>query len=137
MHRKNRNTLLVVWSAVILAATLFPGNRFPDLEQLKNIDGFDLLVHGVLFLIWSILFLRAFFNVHQLKRWNWRPLLITAFAGMVFGAFTEFLQFLVPVYRLASWFDFIADTAGTILGVAFWIFILPSEQQEKSILQGK
>lgn len=135
MHRKSRKTLLVIWSTVILAATLFPGNRFPELEQLKDIDGFDLLVHGLLFLIWSALFLRAFFYGNQIEGRMWHPLLVTVCAGMVFGAFTEFLQFLFPVYRLASWFDFLADTAGTFLGAAFWMFILVRQQQKKSILQ--
>ncbi|HRZ41444.1 MAG TPA: VanZ family protein [Bacteroidales bacterium] len=83
-----------------------------------------------------MLILRALYNREQARKWRCQPIVIAIIAGMVFGAFTEFLQFLIPVNRQASWFDFMADSAGTFVGVAIWLLNPRGHQQKKSILQG-
>jgi len=57
------------------------------------------------------------------KAYQKRALLLTAIISICYGGVTELMQeFLVPS-RTGDWFDFIADTIGTLIGVLiFYLF---------------
>ncbi len=115
MFRRGRIAALTAWCIIILVLTLFPGNRMPDLDPLRAVDGFDLLVHGGLFFVFGVLFYRFIRQKHPTAK-PLRIFLYTLIAGIFFGSCTEFLQFLLPIQREASFFDLTADITGTLSG---------------------
>ena len=57
------------------------------------------------------------------KAYRTRALILATIISILYGGITELIQeFLVPT-RTGDWFDFLADSVGTLLGIsAFGIF---------------
>jgi VanZ family protein len=128
MPKPGRMTLLTGWCLVILVLTLIPGNKLPDLEKIHLLTSIDLWVHGSLFLVFSILFMRAF--TRKLPDLSFSKVVLRAiFSGIVFGSLTEFLQLVIPVNRNASLFDLMADVFGLTAGLAIFSITLAFENK--------
>lgn len=113
----------IIWCSLVIIATLYPGNHLPAISALPIMKYLDLVVHFFLFLVFGFL-LTAFL----LKKTNASSILvilgITLISGIIFAALTEFLQWLLPVNRNASFQDIIADVIGVITGSLLgWILI--------------
>lgn len=110
--------LLVIWVLLILTATLIPGRGLAHLPDVSLISGADLWIHGLLFCGLGFIATSAYPATGD-RLWQNRKVLTLLLAGTVFGGITELLQAVLPIQRDPSWFDFLADIAGLILGTIF------------------
>lgn len=107
----------VLWTILIIIGTLMPNLSLPN----SFITWTDKVIHGVIFMIWGILFLLAF-RKHARKIlpfWAW---------GVSFGFLDEILQSLVS-NRTTDFWDFIADIVGLIIAYGIYYGILKKASQ--------
>lgn len=96
----------IIWVAVILVGTSWPGVSLgPDGLPL------DKLAHFGAYAVLAALMLRATNSPR-----DWGTLLLVVAAVSVFGAVDEWHQSFIP-RRSMSFADWVADTAGAIVGV--------------------
>jgi VanZ family protein len=117
MTRIRPGILLIFWSLLILFATLYPGNRLQGFSGFSFLIRTDLLVHFILFAVFTFLFSLWMQGRCRISP-NRKKILIIIASGIVFGCLTELLQSFLPVQREASWSDFMADIAGVLSGWA-------------------
>lgn len=103
-------TVVVTWTFLVLAATLFPGDRMPDLGDEGFLDlpvWADKVGHALLFAFENLFLLRWL----RLEASSPRPLAtaILVATGLAFG--TEVAQLWVP-QRTADAADLVADLLG-------------------------
>jgi VanZ family protein len=100
--------LLVLIAALMPAAVWFWTDDVPVVEWLKHVDKW---AHGLTFVVLSVWF------CGQYRRANyWR----VAVGLIAFGVLIELLQGLLS-YRMAEWFDLVADAIGIAVGM--WLAI--------------
>lgn len=97
----------------------FPGNRFPEVTSFWERFKPDKLIHIFLFGVWAYLALRQ--NCKQLNSNPQRFLLTVLLTGTVFSAITETLQHFVFTNRSGNLFDGLANVAGMIFGIIFYL----------------
>ncbi|MDI6401393.1 VanZ family protein [Balneolaceae bacterium ANBcel3] len=100
--------VLVLWTLLMLMATLLPGSALPDAKLFS----YDKVGHFAMFAGWTF-FLGLYFIVYKEK--TTINLYMLVIAGVLFGAIIEGLQFLLPGNRTASWGDILANTAGAVI----------------------
>jgi VanZ family protein len=113
---------VILWALLILLLTGLPGNYFPRVPTIWDLLEPDKIVHLFIFLIFTLLII---YPLYQKKNASARVLAsVSIGTGILFGAVTELLQAYVFVWRQASVYDFIADTAGCIIGFLLfrWTF---------------
>ena len=99
--------LFISWTLITLYLTLSPAQYIADVHLFD----FDKLGHFAMFGGWTglvglyIMIYKGRYNVNLL------PLVII---GIVFGAFIEFLQWALPIYRSPSFMDMVANSLGCI-----------------------
>lgn len=102
--------LALVWTLIIVAGCLLPGDSLPESVLLS----YDKLLHLLAFagfgLAWSLAAPRA--------RW---PIFA---AGLLLALLTEGLQHVLPLGRSLDPLDALADTAGLLLGLGLGGFLL-------------
>ena len=109
----------VAWALLIEVLVLWPNP--PDVPQGWNLFWSDFvqtdkLVHAFLFAVLAVLIVRVLIVAA-------RPWWLSFAASTAFGAFTEIQQHFIPS-RAMEFGDFLADTAGAVVGlVAFIAFI--------------
>ena len=101
--RPSPRALAIGWTLALLAGVSIPGSELPSFGLLSR----DKLLHLVGFGVFALLWLRVAPG---------RPGRVLA-AGVLFGAFTEVYQGLMPLGRFADGADFVADALGAGLGV--------------------
>lgn len=92
----------IFWTLVIIVLCTLPGKDLPNTGLMQQ----DKIGHFVVFAIWAYLL----YHLYP----NWKTVL---FWGMVFGFGLEFYQDLLPFERMMDFWDGVADTIGTILGI--------------------
>lgn len=148
MHKQTINNKLiarrriVAWCALILTAAvlLAPGaavqlalsllepvldtirhwknNWWPSSDQEPGVLALDKIIHFVLFAVCAILVSRAWHTTFSVTT-------ILIFL-LVFGVLTETAQYFIPG-RSMSPGDMIADSLGTLAGMALWRWFLPDK----------
>lgn len=98
--------LAIACSIVLFIGCALPGSGLPDMSH-----GRDKWIHLAGFapfgLLWSLAGRRAVWVIA---------------AGFIFGFLIEVYQGVMPIGRSFDFFDALADTAGTVIGVAaFWV----------------
>jgi len=123
MNRVPWLSAFIIWCSLVIIATLYPGNHLPEISRLPIIERLDLVIHFFLFLVFG--FLLTAILLHKTRASSILVILgITLISGIIFAALTEFLQWLLPVNRNASFQDCIADVTGVIAGSLIgWILI--------------
>lgn len=110
-----------VWVAVILIGTSWPGVSLgPDDLAL------DKVAHFAAYAVLAALLLRASRAFHL-----WRTALVVVLAVSAFGAIDEWHQSFIP-RRSMSFADWLADTAGAIVGVLVMRAILLSRPSPRA-----
>ena len=110
-------TIVVV--ALILYCTL-------DSDPLNghhiNIPGFDKLVHGIMF--FAMVCATSFDFAKKLypRAVNIMLLAVLVIVASLFGGFIEWLQDAMGMGRSKDIYDFIADSAGAVVGAVAWYF---------------
>ena len=110
----------IIWLLIITIISGYPGNQVPKIPVWQ----FDKLVHTVIYLELTICLLYAY---HQQYINDKKRLLIVAYVvlfGIFYGAFMEILQHYIFINRSGNWYDFFANTIGSILGVFIYPFVI-------------
>ena len=105
MNFRRYRFLAFVYCLLILSVSSIPGESIPDV----GIEGWEYLAHLFEYTIlgWLI--------VASLEQKQMNSVLIIILGGIMFGAFDEFWQSLIPG-RLSSVYDWITDSVGVITG---------------------
>lgn len=101
-------THALLWTAVLVVALSIPGDDLPELTSLA----LDKPVHVVLFAVLGFLWLRVYP----------RAALRLLIAGLVFAVLTEVYQHVVPIDRVFSLYDALADGVGFALGLGIGLW---------------
>ena len=122
-NRLTRNSFPGILCGIfILFLTGLPGSVFP---RVKPVIGMDKMVHILMYATFAFLCIWGYRKqfVSNGKAYQKKALLLTALIGIGYGGLTELMQeFLVPT-RTGDWFDFLADSMGTLIGVSvFFLF---------------
>ena len=107
---------------MILLLTGLPGSCFPKVSPELSLDkvAHFLMYAGFTFItVWGY---RRPYHENG-KAYRWKAILITLAIGIVFGALTEVMQETLVPSRIGSVYDWIADTLGSLLGVAIYYFL--------------
>jgi VanZ family protein len=123
LDKLTRNSIPgILCGIAILILTGIPGSVFP---RVKPAIGLDKVVHILMYAGFAFLCIWGYRKqfISNGKAYQKRALLLTATISICYGGVTELMQeFLVPS-RTGDWFDFIADTIGTLIGVLiFYLF---------------
>jgi hypothetical protein len=109
----------VIWTLVILLLCWTP--RFVmhkvEYESFFRLPSLDKLVHGVIFIILAILWLR----VASSRRAIWTIIV----GGFALGIISELGQLMPFVQRDANLFDMLTDWGGVLIGIAAAPFVEP------------
>lgn len=98
---------LFIWTVMILYLTLLPSDSLPS----ARIFSYDKLGHFGMFGGWTGLL--GLYFLYVKKDYSVSLPAITT-AGIVFGIVIELLQLTLPINRLFSFYDILANTAGCI-----------------------
>lgn len=107
--KENAFRFSLLWTAIIFGLCSMPGRYIPTTNWLELIS-FDKFVHASIFFVLQFLWTLAFPN----QKW-WIFVLCVAYGGSI-----ELMQATVFSQRSADWFDFIANSFGCIMALAFF-----------------
>ena len=123
---------MLIWTLIIVLLTLTPGNYIPKVTNFFDWLSPDKLVHLLLFGIYAILLFEGF----SLQTWNTNLRRNAGFMGLLLGMviafFTEVMQKYVIPGRHGSYFDFLADLLGLIVGYVIWRIIRRNDKKNLS-----
>lgn len=105
----------IAWGLVIFIIISIPGNFVPKVQSPWSLIHFDKLVHTGIFFVFSFLLMRGFYLQYKSVFLRSNYVLIAIAVGIVFGLITELWQGIINTERMADVYDFIADSAGSII----------------------
>lgn len=107
-HKMMYKIIFGFWTLVIVFLCSLPGKDVPNLGLMQQ----DKIGHFAVFFIWALLFLTWYPH--------WKKVL---FWGIAFGFGIEVYQHYLPFERQMDFWDGVADTIGTVLGIAaFYLY---------------
>jgi len=107
-----RVILIVFYLSCIVALSLLPPN---DLPQVKLFEGFDKIVHFLMY-----------FPLASLLCWNLKTeqksdrIIWVILGAVLWGIFMEFMQLTMHMGRSFSWYDELANFIGVTFGVVLY-----------------
>lgn len=123
MEKLTKNSIPgILCGIVILILTGLPGSLLP---RVKPVVGMDKVAHMLMYAAFAFLciwgYRRQFVENGASYRKN--AILLALLVSVAYGGLTELMQeFLVPT-RTGDWFDFLADSIGTGIGMlVFYLF---------------
>ena len=120
MDKLTRNSIPgILCGIVILILTGLPGSVFPHAKPLL---GFDKVVHVLMYATFAFLCIWGYRKqfVANGKTYRTKALRLATIISILYGGITELMQeYLVPS-RTGDWYDFLADTIGTLLGISIF-----------------
>jgi len=99
--------VFILWTLLMLVLTLLPSESIPEAQVFS----YDKIGHFGMFAGWTF-FLGLYMIAYKEKVDI--NLFLLMMAGIAFGAFIEFMQYVLPGDRTASWGDIIANAIGCI-----------------------
>ena len=118
LDKLTRNSIPgILCGIVILILTGIPGSVFP---RVKPVLGVDKVVHVIMYATFAFLCIWGYRSQYIAKDKTQRikALVLTVIISIAYGGLTEIIQeHLVPT-RTGDWFDFLADSIGTLLGIS-------------------
>lgn len=110
--------ILPIWTALILYLTLVPG-KFLVKTPLFSYDKFG---HMLVFIVWTTLY---WFVLDSSKNLTQKQVYLrSTMVSVAFGGIIEILQLLLPIYRSAEFYDFVADVSGTFIAIGILVPVL-------------
>ena len=106
-------SVAITWFIVMCILFFLPGSDLPQANWLDAIY-FDKWVHIGLFAMLTFLW-RSAFDL-DLNHYNW----IILFTAILYGLSVEFIQRYWIPNRSFDLFDLLADTVGSLIGIAVW-----------------
>jgi len=110
----------LIWIALIFFLCSIPGNSLPAEPKIPY---FDKLVHAGLYFFMT-LFILPVFDFSRKSYLRKASVLIVLVITAVYGGFIEIAQEHWFINRSGDVKDFLADIAGSILGIAFYYLII-------------
>ena len=121
----------ILWLIIIFLLTGFPGDYFPRIQTFWNWLGPDKIAHLILFGIFIFLLIRGFRKQSSYQHLKRNYIIYALGIGIIFGAITEVMQRYVFIGRNANIYDFLANVAGCLLGLA--VYYLVNRKLNKNI----
>ena len=123
LERLTRNSFPGILCGIgILILTGLPGTYLP---HVKPVIGLDKVVHILMYAGFAFLCLWGYRQqyVDNGTAYQKRAILLAVIISFAYGGVTELMQeYLVPS-RTGDWYDFLADSVGTLLGISvFYVF---------------
>ena len=105
---RNRNSgkIAISYSLLLIVIFVMPVPKIPSQGPDLQVDK---IMHCLLFFIYFVILIKS------LEQYN-HVIIKSMIISLCFALFTEFLQSLLP-YRSASFQDFLADSAGILVGL--------------------
>jgi VanZ family protein len=116
----------LVWLVFIAVLCFMPAEDIPK-TPLILIPHFDKLVHFGMYFILAVLLIRPL-RFFRMPVWP-----VTLLISVFIGGMIEILQFAITDTRSASWGDFFADTAGAIVGLLVYEWLVNGKRWERFI----
>ena len=117
----------MLWALIILILCGIPGRDIPHISFLELLS-FDKFVHASIFFVFALLLIRGLSLQTTFEKLNQRPKMIAPLFCILYGGLMEIMQGTLFEGRSADIFDFIANSVGCMLAVAFY------NRLEKTIL---
>ena len=111
---------LIIWVFVIFILSGYPGNYVPKVPIWQ----FDKLVHSFVYTVFTICLLIAFHKQYIRGSSRFQISIVIICIGIFYGGFMEILQHYIFINRSGNWYDFIANSIGTISGVFIYPFVV-------------
>ena len=118
MEKLTRNSIPgILCGIVILVLTGLPGSVFP---HVKPALGLDKVAHILMYACFAFLCIWGYRKqfVANGKNYRTRALIVATVVSILYGGLTELMQEYLVKTRTGDWFDFLADTIGTLLGIS-------------------
>jgi VanZ family protein len=115
----------LLWLIVIILLSIIPGEYVPD-KGFFVIPYFDKLMHGIMYLVLTILLIPPFFVFLTKKR----ACLLSAVLAVFIGGIIEFFQLYIAKNRCGSMTDFYANIIGILFGVLFYHLFISNKKRE-------
>ena len=118
MEKLTRNSIPgILCGIVILVLTGLPGSVFP---HVKPALGLDKVAHILMYACFAFLCIWGYRKqfVANGKNYRTRALMVATVVSILYGGLTELMQEYLVKTRTGDWFDFLADTIGTLLGIS-------------------
>ena len=123
MERLTRNSIPgILCGIVILILTGLPGSLFP---RVKPTIGLDKVAHILMYAGFTFACLWGYRKqfVSNGLAYKKRAVLLAIVISIAYGGLTEMIQEHIVPTRTGDWFDFVADSIGTVLGaLVFYLF---------------
>ena len=113
---------------VILILTGLPGSCFP---HVRPAIGLDKVAHVAMFAGFAFLSIWGYRGQYaqKVRKGKRKSLILTFLVSITYGALTEIMQETICIRRTGSFYDFIADVIGSLLGIAFFVFLLKKKNK--------
>ena len=92
------------------------------LPRTKPIVGLDKVAHMCMYAGFAYLCIWGYRRQYQENDDNYRKkaIILACLISVIYGGLTELMQENLVPSRTGSWYDFLADAIGTILGISFF-----------------
>ncbi len=118
LKKLTRNSIPgILCGIVILILTGLPGSCFP---RVKPALGLDKVVHILMYAFFAFCCIWGYRKpfIDNGKAYRKRALTLAGIISVAYGGLTEIIQEHLVPSRTGDWYDFLADTIGTLLGIS-------------------
>ena len=112
----NKNKYGLAWTLLILLVCLMPGDKLSS-SSFLSFKGADKLVHFTLYLVLLILIGKGLVSYFKSSHSSTRIIVISYLYCLFLGIGVEFIQSVFVAGRLGDFFDVLANTIGSSIGV--------------------
>jgi VanZ family protein len=107
----------ILWAIFIFILCSLPGYTIPH-YRWTDLLSIDKAVHAFLFGILTFLLIRGFKKQTEFPFLHLHTLVIVFMISASYGGLLELMQNYCFIDRTGSWFDFIANTTGSLIAIA-------------------
>ncbi|MEO5572565.1 MAG: VanZ family protein [Bacteroidia bacterium] len=108
----------LLWAIFIFILCILPGYAIPHYSW-TDLLSIDKAVHAFLFAVLTLLLIRGFKKQGQFLFLHVHTLTTAFIISAIYGGLLELMQNYCLTDRSGSWFDFVADALGSVLGILF------------------
>ena len=125
---KMKYLISIIWLGLIFFASLTPSNKIPDFQLFLHADK---VIHFLMYTGLSFSLIPALLINKKYKRSYFLSLIISVFVGFLM----EYFQQVLVIGRSAEFFDFVANTIGSIAGISIYQLTFRNKIVEKKIFK--
>ena len=107
----------LIWGIIVLLLSILPGNYFPEVSSFWELFSPDKIIHLFIFGVLTILLIFGFRKQNTYKMLQIHFFFFATTIGIIYGLTTELLQLIMNNGRHASFYDFVADSVGCLIGL--------------------